>query len=173
MNQVADYLGCRHWQHKVPVGRYIVTCSGLASIRGSITAPYPDYGIYLAAQWRDALGDIWTNGAAIGSVAKERHYPTLVIAWPDMSGMPPYKLNQLVEICRNKMRQGKVIDIGCLQGHGRTGTLLACLIARVEHLSAPEAIGVVHQRYCRHAVETDAQRQAVENYVRQYGIQRR
>ncbi|KKK97778.1 hypothetical protein LCGC14_2649320, partial [marine sediment metagenome] len=34
-----------------------------------------------------------------------------------------------VEICLSKMRQGKWIDLGCNQAHGRTGTLLACLIA--------------------------------------------
>ncbi|MDP2916747.1 MAG: hypothetical protein Q8O16_02325 [Dehalococcoidia bacterium] len=167
---------CSHWREPVCIGRYVVTCSSLfagARAKTDGLLPPPDYGIYLAGQWREKLGDIWTNGATIRSVARERPYPALVIDWMDMAGMTPDKLNQLVEICRNKMRQGKSIDIGCLQGHGRSGTLLACLLARVEHLSAARAVEEVHWRYCQHAVETQSQQKAVEEYVRQYGIRRR
>jgi len=47
-------------------------------------------------------------------------------------------------------------EIGCLGGHGRTGTALACLAVLAGH-SPADAVAWVRTHYCDHAVETDDQ----------------
>lgn len=160
------YFTCTHWRQPVRVGRTEVTCSSLGyAFQRSNMEPLPDFGIYLSAIWRDKLSPFWTSGAYLKRVARLRQYPALVIDCPDMGTLKSDLLSELVEICISKMKQGKRIDIGCTAGHGRTGTLLACLIARKEHLTADEAIAQTRRRYCRHAVETRAQEDAVRKYV--------
>lgn len=165
------HLGCRHWREPVRVGRYIITCSAHIGMY-LLMPPVPDFGIYLAAGWRELLGESWTNGSYLKRLAEQRPYPALVRNWPDGQSIPSRDLDQLVEICLSKMRHHKMIDIGCAGGHGRTGTLLACLIARVEHLSGEEAIRETRSRYCRHAVETLVQERLVREYIENFGIQR-
>ena len=56
-----------------------------------------------------------------------------------------------------------MVEIGCLGGHGRTGTALACL-AVLAGTPAAEAVAWVRGAYCPKAVETDAQRAFVESF---------
>ncbi len=170
---ISGYGHCRHWREPVKVGRYVLTCSGLWNNpeHGVLLPPYPDFGIYLAAQWGDVLSrGLWTNGASLKAVAEQRPYPALLCDWADMGGISPKQMNILVTVAWNKMRARKSVDIGCGAGHGRTGTLLACLIGRIEHLESKEAIKEARARYCRTAVESQAQDRTVEEYLKQYGI---
>ena len=64
-----------------------------------------------------------------------------------------------------RARAGDAVEIGCLGGHGRTGTALACL-AVLTGTAPDEAVAWVRRRYCDHAVETDAQRAFVERFER-------
>ena len=161
------YFSCKHWRTPVKVGRSQVTCSSFLYSGG--LDPKPDYGIYMCSAWRDKLSPFWTDGAYVKRAAALRQYPALVVDWPDMGILKPELLDQLVEICLSKMRQGKWIDLGCNAGHGRTGSLLACLIARKEHLSGDRAIIEVRRRYCSHAIETRMQEEAVRRYIAEWG----
>ncbi len=165
------YPQCNHWREPVRVGRYVITCSSHPSATKVATPPYPDFGMYFASCWKTDLGGGgWTNGVTIKRLADQRYYPALVWDWPDGSTIPVAQMNNLVEICLSKMRHGKRVDIGCIAGHGRTGTFLACLIARVEHLTGKQALETVRGRYCRWAVETHSQEKLIEEYVEAYGI---
>jgi protein-tyrosine phosphatase len=64
----------------------------------------------------------------------------------------------------DRSRSGNAAEIGCLGGHGRTGTALACL-AVLTGTPPDEAVGWVRQQYCDNAVETDAQRTFVEGFA--------
>ena len=55
-----------------------------------------------------------------------------------------------------RARQGEVVELGCLGGHGRTGTALACL-AVLAGTSPPAAVAWVRSAYCSQAVETPDQ----------------
>ena len=48
------------------------------------------------------------------------------------------------------------VELGCLGGHGRTGTALACL-AVLSGVPAPDATAWVRSAYCNEAVETPEQ----------------
>ncbi len=57
-------------------------------------------------------------------------------------------------------RTGERVEVGCLGGHGRTGTALACLAVLTGTL-ADDAVAWVRGNYCYKAVETDVQEQLV------------
>lgn len=51
--------------------------------------------------------------------------------------------------------RGQSVEVGCLGGHGRTGTALACLAVLAGLGEDP--VRWIRARYCQHAVETDEQ----------------
>ena len=57
----------------------------------------------------------------------------------------------------DRSRRGEHVEIGCLGGHGRTGTALACL-AVLTGVPPGEAVAWVRAAYREKAVETDEQR---------------
>jgi protein-tyrosine phosphatase len=79
------------------------------------------------------------------------------VTWPDFgtphdAGELEYALRSLLE----RARVGERVEVGCLGGHGRTGTALACLAAMTG--SPPEdAVGWVREFYCDRAIETSEQ----------------
>lgn len=164
---------CGHWRQPVKVGRRQVWCSSYRS--GTIDVlkkePVPDYGVYLYSGWQDKVPMV-TNGFRINMLAKSQVYPMLFVAWRDMGTLPAQEIDTLVEICIKKMRQGKILDIACQAGHGRTGSLLACIIAQVEHVSGDEAIRQVRSRYCSHAVEHTSQESMVKSFAKRATLRR-
>jgi hypothetical protein len=55
-----------------------------------------------------------------------------------------------------RARLGERVEVGCLGGHGRTGTALACLAILTGHPPG-EAVAWVRANYCADAVETAEQ----------------
>ena len=55
-----------------------------------------------------------------------------------------------------RARSGQNIEVGCLGGHGRTGTALACLAVLTGH-PALGAVAWARSHYCSKAVETPEQ----------------
>ena len=163
-----SYKACNHWQQRVRIGkRYTVTCSAGISIPKESGPIYPDFGVYLDAEW---FGKITTTGCRIKAVAERAKYPAMFVEWVDYRELPADKLDLVVKVCLSKMRHGKWIDIGCHHAHGRTGTLLACLIAAVEHLDSRAAIDAVHERYCHSAIESESQKESIRKFVLRYRV---
>ncbi len=80
-----------------------------------------------------------------------------IVEWPDFGVIAPRELSGLADEVIEALPT-RPVDIGCLGGHGRTGTLLATIIGRAESLRADDAIAAARAaRYCAHAVETCAQ----------------
>ena len=106
-------------------------------------APYsrardPDYGLYLDPRWQPP----WDNGH---------------VDWPDFG--VPESTEAVVRALRTALeraRSGQDVEVGCLGGHGRTGTALACLAVLTGH-PACDAVGWVRSSYCTKAVETPEQ----------------
>ena len=84
--------------------------------------------------------------------------------WEDRGVVPVPELVSLVDWVIDRLQEGLTVDIGCLGGHGRTGTVLAAMLANVEALTAAAAITAIRGRYCKEAVEAD-QPTLVEEYV--------
>jgi hypothetical protein len=106
-------------------------------------APYarirdPDYGLYLDPRWQPP----WEHA---------------YIDWPDF-GVPPDAeavVGPLTTVLE-RARSGQDVEVGCIGGHGRTGTALACL-AVLTGYPATDAVAWVRSAYCASAVETPGQ----------------
>lgn len=160
------YGTCHHWKEPVKVGEYTVLCSA-AGDRGTAkdTDPKPDYGVYLTT-----MG--WGMRVMVSPdfPAKELHlvlpYPRLTLDWIDMMAAPRGAATEhVIRWTAEKIVEGKLVDIGCFGGHGRTGTLLAVLLVEVEKLSPADAIEAVRKRYCGECIESKAQAQFVYEWA--------
>lgn len=99
----------------------------------------PDFGIYLASGWLpQCLG--------------------FIINWQDF-GLPKINWEQVLHAAQEAYKlaeSGWKVEVGCIGGHGRTGTFLACL-AVLAGVPAELAVAYVRKEYCKHAVETKEQ----------------
>jgi hypothetical protein len=103
----------------------------------------PSFGLYLDARW-------------------DPPWPHEHLAWPDFGVPDPDELAASLHRLLAHERSGERVEIGCLGGHGRTGSALACL-AVLTGTPADSAVDWVRTHYCPDAVETDEQRAFVEN----------
>jgi len=71
---------------------------------------------------------------------------------------PKYKHSKrffkMIDWLCNQLHEGKKIHVGCIGGHGRTGMVLAAIVAR---LGEKDAITYVRKHYCKKAVESPEQ----------------
>ena len=99
-----------------------------------------------------------------GLYMDERWSPTWsaqLLAWPDF-GLPtaPEAAARQITDAFQRAKAGQNVEIGCLGGLGRTGTVLACM-AVLAGVSAPEAVAWVRNNYNVAAVETTEQEEWV------------
>jgi hypothetical protein len=105
----------------------------------------PDYGLYLDQRWQPP-------------------WPHDHVDWPDF-GVPTESAALVTALgaLLDRARTGQRVELGCIGGHGRTGTALACLAVMIGHPSS-EAVAWVRTTYCPEAVETPEQ----ESFVRDF-----
>ena len=135
-----------HVEHEVHRHRDVVVLpsgADVVAVSFHTADPYardetPDFGLYLDGRWQPP-------------------WPHAHVDWPDF-GVPADE-QALVAALRevvHRAQAGQRVEVGCLGGHGRTGTALACL-AVLGGVPAGEAVAWVRARYCDKAVETDDQ----------------
>jgi len=81
-----------------------------------------------------------------------------MLPWQDM-GLPKIGYKQAAEAITNTYNlavKGSTIEVGCIGGHGRTGTVLACM-AVLAGVPGKDAVKFVRDHYCKHAVESARQ----------------
>lgn len=86
--------------------------------------------------------------------------PAFSIPWPDY-GLPDLSLSHFLYVANLALaeaRRGLMVEVGCIGGHGRTGTFLACLdVLASADPDAARSIAYVRSAYCHKAVETPDQ----------------
>jgi len=99
-----------------------------------------EYGLYLDPAW-------------------DPPWPADWIDWPDY-GVPSDASSAvtLIEAAFERAQRGVHVEIGCIGGLGRTGTVLACM-AVLSGVPAAEAVCWVRTHYDPRAIETEAQAQ--------------
>ena len=152
---------CNHFETPVQIGQYEVWASASADSPKGARKRHPDLGVYLATDWRNITHQIiWGAGVNV-----QCNHPVVHVDWTDYQGIPIEDLAILVDMVVDAMKAGKKVEIGCHGAHGRTGTLLAAIIMKVEGKKADEAVLSLRSRYCHKAVESAAQL----NTLRRYG----
>lgn len=101
-------------------------------------SPEPDYGLYLDSRWQPP----WDHA--------QFEWPDLGV--PDNTDSVRLSLTALL----GRARSGERVEVGCLGGHGRTGTALACLAVLSGHPGG-DTVNWVRANYCSDAVETPEQ----------------
>jgi hypothetical protein len=116
----------------LPDGTRIRACS-LADRQES--DPERSFGLYMDEQWHPT-------------------WPAAVISWADY-GLPfdSEEAASQIEAAFSRARRGEVVEIGCVGGLGRTGTVLACL-AVLAGVAPADAVPWVRRNYDVRAVET-------------------
>jgi len=115
----------------------------------------PDFGLYADFAWEPA----WRNE---------------YIVWPDyeIPDFPNVAVEQ-IQSAAARIFNGEIVEIGCIGGHGRTGTIAACLAVTLSdmasgsenRLDATAAIKRVREQYCVSALESREQEWWVELYT--------
>jgi hypothetical protein len=124
----------------------------VVGVRFLVDAPYqrdqtPTFGLYLDQRWAPP----WDHA----------HLP-----WVDFGVPDAIELRVALEDVLARSRRGEHVEVGCLGGHGRTGTALACL-AVLTGTPPGEAVAWVRAAYCEKAVETDEQQAFVAAFHRE------
>lgn len=107
----------------------------------------PGFGLYLDPRWQPP----WSHSH---------------VHWPDFGGpTDPDALRTALVSLLERSRAGERVELGCIGGHGRTGTALAFL-AVLTGLPCEQAVRWVRTSYCTEAIETNAQERFVTSLSR-------
>lgn len=87
------------------------------------------------------------------------------IAIPDFSTFQTQHLDEVLPELLDDLAEGRKLYIGCMGGTGRTGTLLALLVAQHPAFTGEMAVAYIRQVYKPGAVETEDQKLQVEGYL--------
>ena len=142
-----NYKTCEHMMEPVVFARdgESVTIYASAGRHQNIrkAGQMPDFGLYADAIWKPVARNEFIN-------------------WPDFK-TPAQDEVAAIQILDGFIRacSGERVETGCIGGHGRTGTILACM-GVCAGLEPAESIKFVRDSYCSHAVETADQERWVE-----------
>ena len=94
-------------------------------------------------------------------------WPAEIIDWPDF-GLPADAAHAASQIREafTRAQRGQVVEIGCLGGLGRTGTVLACM-AVLAGVDPADAVAWVRQNYRSGAIETTEQERWVDWFAQE------
>ena len=148
---------CTHWRQGVRLDAGLKVYASAWRDKPKILDDTPsiDLGFYLDSLWSDG-GVLATPG--FGPPARVNVKPRVIYPWADFS-VPLESVRVFCETLAwllSEIQEGKRVDVGCFGAHGRTGTLLACLLV-AQGTTATSAIARIRSTYCTEAIETREQ----------------
>jgi len=169
---------CGHWQSPVPLLEGLqVYASAYADeprqdeyYAGTWSAEVdkdiePDIGFYLDDLWtRDLI--LATPGATLPFLLSQHDTLFVAYPWPDQS--VPRNIHKLLDATMwllSEIRAGKRVEIGCYGAHGRTGTMIACLLV-AQGMPAGKAVKWVREKHCEDAIENLSQARFIGRFSR-------
>jgi hypothetical protein len=140
---------CQHTEDTVlfPDGTQVLASGWLQRKKDE---PTPDFGLYLDPQWTPT-------------------WPAVMLDWPDF-GVPSERSAADREIrgAFTRAGAGQRVEVACIGGHGRTGTVLACM-AILAGVPSDEAVEWVRSTYCRRAVQEPSQQYWIARFSERVG----
>jgi Protein-tyrosine phosphatase len=119
--------------------------------------PLPQFGLYLGRppdrpRWRPVFGR---------GTPWRPDWPAEWIDWPDFrTPRDDHRAAELINAAYRRARGGERVEVACVGGTGRTGTVIACMAVLAGHPAA-DAVGWTRRHYRPRAVETPGQRRWV------------
>jgi hypothetical protein len=112
-----------------------------------------DFGLYMDPRWKPT-------------------WPAEIIDWPDF-GLPIDRAHAVSQITAafSRARDGETVEIGCVGGLGRTGTVLACM-AILAGVKPENAVAWVRENYRSGAIETADQERWIASFAEDVGRER-
>ncbi len=161
---------CSHKGEAVQVGDYVIHTGGTMYMTSSdldrfdVLLPLTgckelDFGKTYQFVGAPEDADIETRRkqpSGITPLSPGRHYTILAAPLVDFGGLPENWKEFLQEQVIPLLASGKTVLGFCIGSHGRTGTLVASLIALLEP-DVADPVAEARRRHCHHAVETRAQ----------------
>ncbi|KAM9214660.1 dual specificity protein phosphatase 23 [Leptosomus discolor] len=87
---------------------------------------------------------------------------------PDFSPPTPGQIQSFLQLVEEANARGEAVAVHCLLGHGRTGTMLACYLAKARKMNGGDAIREI-RRLRPGSIETREQEQAVIRFCQRAG----
>ena len=130
--------------------------------------PLPEHALHLGSPPSPHRAGWHLPGRADRPVDRPVDWPVEWIDWPDFR-VPRDDVSAAAAIERAYLlaRGGRLVEVTCGGGNGRTGTVIACMAVLAGH-PADDAVAWTRRNYRRHAVETPGQRQWVRRFARDH-----
>lgn len=152
MNKQSNYQRCFHTHPALPLK------DGLVIYGGSCATPaVQDADIYVGFDYsmpHNLREFPWNDGVWFNFPITDMKAPS-----------DPEEFSRLIDWLILQLSANKKVHLGCIGGHGRTGTVLSALVARF--LGRKDAIEYVRKNYCEKAVESKVQ---VDFLVKHFGV---
>ena len=136
---------CSHTEEVItfPDGTRVLASGWLQRKPGE---PVPDFGLYLDPAWAPT-------------------WPAVLLDWPDL-GVPTDRAeaDRQIRAAYERAKAGERVEVACIGGHGRTGTVLACM-AILAGVPAQEAVAWLRSVYCPRAVQEPSQQYWIERFA--------
>ena len=168
-----SFRSCQHhlqpFTFKVGKQEYTLFGSAYSDRKSKAQAEKAGVCAFLDNRWMKEYSPVWVNPELayrtqnrFATPGDAIETPTMFLDWPDMGVLEIKDLKPVVEYLANVIDIG--IEIGCMGGHGRTGTLMALIMV---HLGCKpgKAIKTIRKDYCHRAIETQKQEDLIKAYA--------
>ena len=170
---VQAFRSCQHhlqpFTFKVGKQEYTLFGSAFNNRKSNAQAAKAEVCVFLDHRWMMEYKPVWVNPelayrtqnrfAAPGNAIET---PTMFLDWPDMGVLEIEDLKPVVSYLAAVIDIG--VEIGCMGGHGRTGTLMALIMVQLG-CKAEEAIKTIRKDYCKRAIETQGQEDLIKAFA--------
>jgi hypothetical protein len=156
---------CAHWRQPFDLedGLRVYASAWMDQPRQAQVVPAegfsgdPDVGFYLDSRWGSDLLLVSPGTAGPFTRGRRSNSKVVVFPWPDY-GVPrdTKVLLRCLKWLLKQIQDGRTVEVGCMGGHGRTGSVLAALLVG-QGLTPEAAIRRVWRRYCQEAIESQQQ----------------
>jgi len=167
------FRSCQHhlqpFTFKVGKQEYTLFGSAFNNRKSKAQAEKANLCVFLDTHWMDAYSNpIWMNPAMSSKLSfgpsTIQETPTIVLDWPDMGVLSIEDLKPVVNHLALALQIDQRIEIGCIGGHGRTGTMMALIMVQLG-CKPGNAIKTIRKDYCDSAIETKKQEDLIKAFA--------
>ena len=158
---VAPVRSCAHNRTPFSFNEHTIYLSGSSDRQTPVQGPDPTVAIYLDVTW--LRGKVLSNG---GMKKPEGEPHIIYLNWPDYGVVEVQRLMCIARWALEQLEAGHTLEVGCVGGHGRTGTFVAGMMV-VTGFHPDDAIKEVRTNYCPNAVESKPQEKLLQELYEQ------